>query len=111
MTTRITTMFNYNGAIEIQPNDGQRSSLGIGPQGLDNVVGPHREFTEGIRKLTRNTSGDHQKKIVRLIARMSEAAGLAGGLVFTQRRSVVNAGVPQRGGLESGRRPIGAKPL
>ncbi|RWV79246.1 hypothetical protein GW17_00059653 [Ensete ventricosum] len=47
----------------------------------------------------------------RLIARMSEAAGLTGGLVSTQRRSVVDAGVPQEGGLESGRRPIGAKPL
>ncbi|RWV79457.1 hypothetical protein GW17_00059412 [Ensete ventricosum] len=68
------------GAMELQPDDGPSSSLGIGP-GSDDVVGPHREFTrrftEGIRKLTRNMSGDHWKKIGRLTARMSEVAGLA----------------------------------
>ncbi|RRT55170.1 hypothetical protein B296_00016278 [Ensete ventricosum] len=43
--------------------------------------------------------------------KMLETAGLAGGLVFTQRRSVVDTDVPQGGGLESGHRPAGAKPL
>ncbi|RWW55439.1 hypothetical protein BHE74_00037918 [Ensete ventricosum] len=79
------------------------------------MVGPHREFarrfTEWIEKLTGNTLGDRQKKIKRLITRMSEAAGLAGGFVFTQRRSVVDAGAPQEGELGSGRRSVGAKPL
>ncbi|RRT77753.1 hypothetical protein B296_00005278 [Ensete ventricosum] len=48
----------------------------------DDVVGPHREFarrfTEGIRKLTGNTPGDHQKKTERSTARMLEATELAG---------------------------------
>ncbi|RWW81582.1 hypothetical protein BHE74_00010008 [Ensete ventricosum] len=79
------------------------------------AVGPHREFTkrftEGIGKLTADTSGDRQKKTKRLVIRMSEAVGLAGGLVFTQRRLVVDAGVPQGEGLESGHKPISAEPL
>ncbi|RZS25176.1 hypothetical protein BHM03_00058338 [Ensete ventricosum] len=33
------------------------------------------------------------------------------GLVFTQRRSVVDMDVPQGGGLGSGRKPVGAEPL
>ncbi|RRT56493.1 hypothetical protein B296_00018887 [Ensete ventricosum] len=70
-----------------------------------------RRFAEGIGKLARNTSGDHRKKIVRLTTRMPKTIGLGGGLVFTQRRSVVDAGVPQGGGLGSGLRPIGAEPL
>ncbi|RWW74845.1 hypothetical protein BHE74_00017189 [Ensete ventricosum] len=70
-----------------------------------------RRFAEGIRKLAGNTSGDHRKKTGRLTTRMSEAIGLAGGLVFTQRRSVVDIGVLQEGGLGSGRRPLAAKPL
>ncbi|RWW59729.1 hypothetical protein BHE74_00033315 [Ensete ventricosum] len=45
-------------------------------QGLDDVVGPHREFAEGIGKLARNTSGDRQKKTVRLTARIPEAVEL-----------------------------------
>ncbi|RWW62353.1 hypothetical protein BHE74_00030508 [Ensete ventricosum] len=51
-------------------------------RGLDNAVGPHREFTrrfaKGIRKLTGNTPGDHQKKTKRLVIRMLEVAELAG---------------------------------
>ncbi|RRT41759.1 hypothetical protein B296_00022976 [Ensete ventricosum] len=101
-------------AIELQPDDRPRSNLGI-KSGLDDIVGPHREFarrfTELIEKLAGNTPGDCQKKIERLITRMSEAAGLAGGLVFTQRRSVVDAGAPQEGELGSGRRSVGAEPL
>ncbi|RZS10817.1 hypothetical protein BHM03_00042127 [Ensete ventricosum] len=46
------------------------------------VVGPRREFTrrfaEGIRKLARNTLGDHRKKTRRLAARLPEVARLAG---------------------------------
>ncbi|RRT64202.1 hypothetical protein B296_00029647 [Ensete ventricosum] len=78
-------------------------------------MGPRREFarrfTEGIEKLIGNTLGDRRKKIGRLTARMLEAVELAGGLVFTQRRSVVDTGVPQGGGLGSGRRLIGVEPL
>ncbi|RRT48058.1 hypothetical protein B296_00025143 [Ensete ventricosum] len=44
--------------MKLQPDNGPRSSLGIGP-GLDDVVGPRRKFarrfTEGIGKLARNT--------------------------------------------------------
>ncbi|RWW06086.1 hypothetical protein GW17_00030611 [Ensete ventricosum] len=67
--------------MELQPNDGPRSSLGI-RLGSDDVVGHRREFTrrfaEGIRKLARNTLGDHRKKTRRLAARLLEAARLAG---------------------------------
>ncbi|RRT63753.1 hypothetical protein B296_00000661 [Ensete ventricosum] len=62
------------GAIELQPNDGPRSSLGIRP-GLDIAVGPRwefaRRFAEGIEKLA-------GKKTRRLITGMSEAVGLMG---------------------------------
>ncbi|RWV92405.1 hypothetical protein GW17_00045223, partial [Ensete ventricosum] len=102
------------GAMELQPDDGPRSSLSIRP-GFKRCNGISlkftRRFVEGIGKLAGNTPRDHRKKTKRLAARMSEVAGLAGGLVFTQRRSVVDAGVPQGGGLGSGRRPFGAKPL
>ncbi|RWW08770.1 hypothetical protein GW17_00027772 [Ensete ventricosum] len=67
-------------AIELQLDDGPRSSLGITP-GSDDAVGPRREFArrfaEGIGKLARNTPRDRRKKTIGLIARMSEAAGLA----------------------------------
>ncbi|RZS07442.1 hypothetical protein BHM03_00038309 [Ensete ventricosum] len=50
----------------LQPDNGSRSSLGIGP-GLDDAVGPHwefaRRFAKEIRKLARSTPGDHRKKI------------------------------------------------
>ncbi|RWV94067.1 hypothetical protein GW17_00043432 [Ensete ventricosum] len=43
------------GAMELQPDDGPRSSLSIGPS-LDDTMGPHwefaRRFAEGIGKLT-----------------------------------------------------------
>ncbi|RZS21918.1 hypothetical protein BHM03_00054631 [Ensete ventricosum] len=54
---------------------------------------------------------DRQKKTITLTARISKAVGLAGGLVFTQRRSVVDTGVPQGGRLGSGRRSVGVEPL
>ncbi|RWV79511.1 hypothetical protein BHE74_00057071 [Ensete ventricosum] len=70
------------GAIELQPDDGPRSSLSIGP-GFRRYSGisPEfaRRFAEGIRKLTGNTPGDRRRKTRRLIARMPEAARLAGG--------------------------------
>ncbi|RRT71829.1 hypothetical protein B296_00032320 [Ensete ventricosum] len=56
-------------------------SLGIG-QGLDDAVGAHQEFarrfTEGIRKLARNTSKDRQRKTVRLAIRDSIGCRIAG---------------------------------
>ncbi|RRT49036.1 hypothetical protein B296_00052662 [Ensete ventricosum] len=69
------------GAMELQPDDGLRSSLGIGP-GSDDVVGSRRSslerFVEGIGKLTGNTPGDRRKKTGRLTVRMVETTGLAG---------------------------------
>ncbi|RZR90280.1 hypothetical protein BHM03_00018133 [Ensete ventricosum] len=68
------------GAMELQPNNRPRSSLGIGP-GSDDAVGFRREFTrrftEGIGKLVGNTPRDHREKTGRLIASMLEATGLA----------------------------------
>ncbi|RWW60294.1 hypothetical protein BHE74_00032730 [Ensete ventricosum] len=67
--------------MKLQPDDGQISSLGIGP-GSDDAVGPRREFAkrfaEGIGKVTGNTPGDRQKKTGRPTARISKAARLAG---------------------------------
>ncbi|RWV88395.1 hypothetical protein GW17_00049517 [Ensete ventricosum] len=68
-------------------------------------------FAKRIGKLAGNMPGDHQKKTIRLVARMPEAARLAGGLVFTQRRSVVDISVPQGEGLGSGRRSVSTEPL
>ncbi|RRT31471.1 hypothetical protein B296_00058098, partial [Ensete ventricosum] len=94
---------------EVCENNGPRSSLGIGPSS-DDAMGSRREFAkrfvEGIRMLTRNMKGDHQKKTRELTARMSKATRLAEGLIFTQIRLIVEAGVPQEGGLGSGRRPL-----
>ncbi|RZR74333.1 hypothetical protein BHM03_00035462 [Ensete ventricosum] len=69
-----------------------------------------RRFTEGIGKLAGNMSGDRQKKTIGLTARIPEATRLGGtkckGLVFTKKRSVVDADMPQERGLGSGRRPL-----
>ncbi|RWW48643.1 hypothetical protein BHE74_00045266 [Ensete ventricosum] len=69
------------GVMELQLDDGPRSSLSIGP-GFGRCSGISlkfaRRFAKGIGKLAGNTPGDHRKKIERLIARMSEAIGLAG---------------------------------
>ncbi|RWW42733.1 hypothetical protein BHE74_00051685 [Ensete ventricosum] len=65
--------------MELQSNDGPRSSLSIRPGSDDAVEHRHefaRRFAEGIGKLTGNTLGDHQKKTIGLTARMSEAVGL-----------------------------------
>ncbi|RRT41312.1 hypothetical protein B296_00052802 [Ensete ventricosum] len=67
------------GAIELQPDDGPRSSLSI-RSGSDDAVGSHREFArrfaEGFGKITGNMKGDHREKTRRLTARMSEATEL-----------------------------------
>ncbi|RWW68713.1 hypothetical protein BHE74_00023752 [Ensete ventricosum] len=67
------------GVMELQPDDGPRSSLGIRPSS-DYAVGFHREFArrfaEGIGKLAGNMSGDRRKKTIGLTARMPEAARL-----------------------------------
>ncbi|RWV90139.1 hypothetical protein GW17_00047681, partial [Ensete ventricosum] len=63
----------------LQPNNGPRSSLGIGLS-LDDAVGPRREFArrfaEGIGKLAGSTPGDQWKKIRWLATRMSEVTRL-----------------------------------
>ncbi|RWW40072.1 hypothetical protein BHE74_00054534 [Ensete ventricosum] len=78
------------GAMELQPDDGQRSSLGIGP-GSDDAVGSRwefaRKFTEGIGKLARNMLGDRRKKTIGLTARMLEDARLGGN--NTSREKIV----------------------
>ncbi|RWV89636.1 hypothetical protein GW17_00048213 [Ensete ventricosum] len=69
------------GAMELQPDDGPRSSLGIG-LGFDDAMGPRREFArrfvKAIRKLVGNKPGDRRKKTIRLATRISGAVGLAG---------------------------------
>ncbi|RWW38123.1 hypothetical protein BHE74_00056666 [Ensete ventricosum] len=55
-----------------------------------------RRFVEGIGKLARNTLEDRRRKTMRLTAGDSEGCRNAG-----VRRSVVDAGVPQEGGLGS----------
>ncbi|RWW23166.1 hypothetical protein GW17_00012602 [Ensete ventricosum] len=59
-------VFVKSSMLQLQPDNEPRSSLGIGP-GLDDAVGPRREFarrfTKGIGKLAGSTPGDHRKKI------------------------------------------------
>ncbi|RRT52950.1 hypothetical protein B296_00005743 [Ensete ventricosum] len=66
--------------MDLQPDYGPRSSLGIGPSS-DDAMGFRREFarrfSEGIKKLAGNTPGDHPEKIGRLAASMPETTGLA----------------------------------
>ncbi|RRT32013.1 hypothetical protein B296_00032581 [Ensete ventricosum] len=65
--------------MKLQPDNGPRSSLGIGPS-LDDAMGPRQEFAmrfaEGIGKLTESTLGDHRKKTRLLATRMLEVTGL-----------------------------------
>ncbi|RWW76300.1 hypothetical protein BHE74_00015620 [Ensete ventricosum] len=67
------------GAMKLQPDDGPRSSLSIGP-GFRRCSGISpkfaRRFAKGIGKLVGNTPGDRRKKTRRLVVRISEAAGL-----------------------------------
>ncbi|RWW71694.1 hypothetical protein BHE74_00020546 [Ensete ventricosum] len=67
--------------MELQPDDGPRSSLSIEPRfrrcsgiSLEFV----RRFAEGIGKLAGNMLGDCQKKTIGLVARILEVARLAG---------------------------------
>ncbi|RWW36225.1 hypothetical protein BHE74_00058770 [Ensete ventricosum] len=69
------------GAMKLQLDDGPRSSLSIGPgfERCSEISAKFaRRFAEGIKKLVGNTLGDRLKKTERHIARISEAAGLAG---------------------------------
>ncbi|RZS14872.1 hypothetical protein BHM03_00046654 [Ensete ventricosum] len=63
--------FNHDGRRSYRSDMDPGSSLGIGP-GSDDAMGPcwefARRFVEGIRKLARNTLGDHRRKTVRLTA-------------------------------------------
>ncbi|RZS20327.1 hypothetical protein BHM03_00052822 [Ensete ventricosum] len=75
-----TGRLTMTGAMKLQPDDGPRSSLSIGP-GLGRCSGISSKFTrrfaEGIRKLVRNTPGDPWKKIERLSIKMSKTTRLA----------------------------------
>ncbi|RWV91068.1 hypothetical protein GW17_00046678 [Ensete ventricosum] len=69
--------------MKLQPYDGPRSSLSIGPgfgrcSGISSKFA--RRFAEEIGKFAGNTSGDHQKKIGRLTVRLPKAARLAGAV-------------------------------
>ncbi|RRT63940.1 hypothetical protein B296_00032580 [Ensete ventricosum] len=69
------------GVMKLQLDDGPRSSLSI-ESGFRRCSGISpafvRRFAEGIKKLVGNMSEDYWKKTIGPIARMSEAAGLAG---------------------------------
>ncbi|RRT34101.1 hypothetical protein B296_00054889 [Ensete ventricosum] len=69
------------GAIELQPDDGPRSSLGIGP-GSEDVVGSRRhslgDSPKGSGSSLGTRTGDHRKKTERLATRLPEATGLVG---------------------------------
>ncbi|RWW37390.1 hypothetical protein BHE74_00057512 [Ensete ventricosum] len=56
---------------------------------LECVGSSPKEFTDEIRKLTRNTSGDLERKTVRLTMRMSKVVGLAGAAIVPSRSAVV----------------------
>ncbi|RWV90767.1 hypothetical protein BHE74_00040542 [Ensete ventricosum] len=65
------------GAMKLQPDDGPRSILGIGP-GSDDVVGSRRRSLGDSPKGLGSSLGDHWKKTGRLTARMAEATRLVG---------------------------------
>ncbi|RZS10919.1 hypothetical protein BHM03_00042232 [Ensete ventricosum] len=71
-------------------------------QGLDDAVGAHREFVEGIGKLAGNTPGDRWRKTVRLTARMSKASELAGQAVAIPPRPMVVLLIPYLQGAFDG---------
>ncbi|RZS27726.1 hypothetical protein BHM03_00061249 [Ensete ventricosum] len=67
------------GSMKLQPDDGPRYSLGIGPSS-DDAVGSRRKFarrfTEGIGKLVGNAKGDRREVDQRTCCqRLSEYAG------------------------------------
>ncbi|RWV78822.1 hypothetical protein GW17_00060142 [Ensete ventricosum] len=65
--------------MKLQPDDGPRSNLSIGP-GSNDTVGFRREFarrfTEGIGKLAGNKPEDYWEKTRSLATSMLEATGL-----------------------------------
>ncbi|RWW04332.1 hypothetical protein GW17_00032451 [Ensete ventricosum] len=87
------------GEMELQTDDGPRSSLSIMPKfrRCSEISSKFaRRFTEGIGKLVGNIPGDRRKKTGRLIARMPEAAGLAGGRWVNRPYPGVRATEPPR---------------
>ncbi|RRT33592.1 hypothetical protein B296_00051784 [Ensete ventricosum] len=84
------------GAIELQLDDGARSSLSI-ELGFGRCSGISlefaRRFAEEIGKLTGNMSGDYRKKTIGHAARMSEAIGLVGAMDYP--RVMLRPGVTQ----------------
>ncbi|RZR92269.1 hypothetical protein BHM03_00020514 [Ensete ventricosum] len=74
--------------MELQLDDGQRSSFSIGP-GFRRCSGISpkftRRFAEGIGKLIRNTPGDHRKKTGRLAVTIPEPIRLVGVLARPRR--------------------------
>ncbi|RWW41681.1 hypothetical protein BHE74_00052821, partial [Ensete ventricosum] len=74
------TRWKIIGAMELQPDDGPRSSLSIGSEfGRCSGISPKfaRRFDEGIGKLARNTR-DRRKKAIGLAAKMSKAVKFVG---------------------------------
>ncbi|RZS01033.1 hypothetical protein BHM03_00030831 [Ensete ventricosum] len=61
-------------SMKLQPDDGPRYNLGIGPSS-NNLVGSHRKFarrfTEGIKKLVGNVKGDRSKEDHRTYRKIS----------------------------------------
>ncbi|RRT31350.1 hypothetical protein B296_00052008 [Ensete ventricosum] len=78
---------------QLQPDNGPRYSLGIGPSSYD-AVGSHRKFarrfTEEIRKLAGNAKGDYWEQDRRTCRKIARGCR-------SMRELVVDAGVPQEG--------------
>ncbi|RWW73910.1 hypothetical protein BHE74_00018173 [Ensete ventricosum] len=72
------------GAMELQPDNGPRSSLSIKP-GFRRCSGISSKFVRRFGKLAGNTPGDRRKKTIGLTARMLEATELAGRWVYRRR--------------------------
>ncbi|RWV89180.1 hypothetical protein GW17_00048686 [Ensete ventricosum] len=84
---------NYDRSNGVTTDDGPRSNLSLRLRfgrcsGISSEFA--RRFAEGIGKLTGNMSGDCRKKTIGLIARMSEATGLAGVELNWLTRGLVN---------------------
>ncbi|RWV99845.1 hypothetical protein GW17_00037229 [Ensete ventricosum] len=66
------------GSMKLQPDDGSRYSLGIGPSS-DDAVGSHRKFArrfaEGIEKLARNAKGDRREEDRRACRKIAGVCG------------------------------------
>ncbi|RZS08905.1 hypothetical protein BHM03_00039943 [Ensete ventricosum] len=69
------------GSMKLQPDDGPRYSLGIGPRS-DDAVGYRqkfaRRFAEGIGKLIGNAKGDRQKEDRRTCRKIAGVCGSRG---------------------------------